>query len=138
MPTTLARLSPLLFLAASLATAGCSRVIRGADTGGSVVIFSNNSLDATTVFAARPGGDPRRLTTVMPGRTDTLRLPSDVASAGSITILAGSAGRTYSASTGSVSIGPGTWLAVTLNSAGNSLSVFPARRPPAIEATVSR
>ncbi len=129
MRTNLSRYSLLVCLAAGLVASGCSSAIQGGVDNAPVVIFSNQSLDATTVYAARPGGDPRRLTSVMPGRTETLTLPADIASASTVTILAGSASGTIAASTGMISVSPGTRLAITLNPTGNALSVLPAGPP---------
>ena len=124
-----ARLFLVVCLAAPLAGVGCSRAFQGGGDGSPVLIFSNESIDMTTVYAMRPGGDARRLTSVMPGRTDTLSVPSGFAAAGTITIVAASLAGTQVASSGPISIGPGVRLAMRLNASGNMISVLPAGAP---------
>ena len=129
MRPALARASLLICLAAPLAAGACSRALRGGDEGSPVVIFSNESVDMTIVYARRPGGEARRLTSVMPGRTETLSLPSGFATAGTVTIVAASPAGTEVASSGPITIGPGVRLSVRLNAAGNMISVLPVGPP---------
>ena len=126
MRSALARFSLFLCLAAPLAGVACSRAFQGGEEGPPVVIFSNESIDMITLYAIRPGGEARRLASVMPGRTDTLSLPSGFASAGTVTIVATSLAGAQAASSGPVSVGRGVRLAMRLNAAGNMISVLPA------------
>lgn len=130
MRLAIARHALACCLAAAMASTACGRIVPGA--GGNerpVVIFTNGSVDMVTVYAIRPGGEARRLASVMPGRTETITLTSDIASASTVTIVTASLAGSQAASSGPVSIGPGVRLEVRLNAAGNLLSVLPARVP---------
>ena len=129
MRSACARLFLVLCLAAPLAGVACSRAFQGGEEGPPVVIFSNESIDMVTVYAIRPGGEARRITSVMPGRTETLSLPSGFAAAGTVTIVAASLAGSQAATSGPVSIGRGVRLAMRLNAAGNMISVLPAGAP---------
>lgn len=113
-------------LALSLGAAACGRTARELDGSPPMLTFSNQSLDQVTVYGLRPGGDATRLATVSPGRTETLRLPAGLATAGTITIVSVPLAGNRAASTGPVSIGPGTRLAITLPTSQNILTVLPA------------
>lgn len=129
MRSTLARLSLCIPVAAALGGAACGHAARTADAGRPVLTFSNESMAVTTVYAIRPGGDATRLATVSPGRTATLRLPVSVTTAGTVTIVAVPLAGNRAASSGPISIGPGTRLAITLPTGQNILTVLPAPAP---------
>jgi len=129
MRSALARLFLVVSLAAPLGGVACSRALRAGDTGPPLLVFSNESLDMTTVYAIRPGGDATRLASVMPGRTDTLSLPATVSSAGQVTIVAVPIAGSRVASSGPISLGPGVRLAITLPQSQNILSVLPISTP---------
>ncbi len=115
-------------LIALLGSAACSRAVQAGEGGPPVLTFTNESLDMTTVYAMRPGGDARRIASVMPGRTDTLRIPDAIANGGQVTIIAVPLTGSRVASSGPLSLGPGVRLAITLPPAQNILTVLPA--PP--------
>jgi hypothetical protein len=102
--------------------------VQPGDTGPPVLTFTNESIDMVTVYLVRPGGELRRVTSVMPGRTDTLSLPAIVRNSSTVTIVAVPMAGNQVVSSGPISIGPGVRLAIRLNGAGNHLSVLPA--PP--------
>ena len=115
-----------LALALALGGTACSRMARPADAAPPVLTFSNESLDMVTVYGLRPGGDAYRLASVSAGRTDTLRLPASLSSAGTITIVAVPLAGARAASSGQISVGSGTQLAITLPMSQNILTVLPA------------
>jgi hypothetical protein len=121
-----ARLALGLSLALALGGTACARTAREYDASPPMLTFTNQSLDQTTVYGLRPGGDATRLATVSPGRTETLRLPAGLATAGTITIVAVPLAGNRATSTGPISIGPGTRLAITLPTSQNILTVLPA------------
>ena len=112
---------------AALGVAACSRAGRPA-TSSAVVSFANESLDMATVYAIRGVGEARRIGSVAAGQTETLRLPTDLTTAGPITIVAVPLAGNRAASTGQISIRPGDRLVITLPMTQNTLMVFPA--PP--------
>ena len=94
-----------------------------------VITFTNQGLDQVSLYVIRPGGDMRRLTSVMGGRTETLTLPRDLAySAGPVTIIAVPLATNRAASTGPITVRPGDRLTITMPISQNSLVVLPA--PP--------
>ena len=129
MRSALARFLLVVSIAAPLAAVACSHAVQAGDSNPPLVIFRNESLDMTTVYAVRPGGDATRLASVMPGRTDTLAIPATVSGAGQITILAVPISGARAASSGPLSIGPGTRLAITLPPSQNTLTVLPPQEP---------
>jgi hypothetical protein len=59
------------------------------DENSGVVIFANQSMDQADVYAVIPGGESRRIGTVMAQHTDSLTVPSSmVARSGGINIVA--------------------------------------------------
>ena len=129
---TLSRISLALSLVtAGLGGAGCSRAAREGPppSGPPVVTFTNESLDMTTVYAIRSGGDAVRVGTVPPGRTERLRLPVGITNGGPINIIAVPLAGRRAASTGPLSLGPGERLSITLPVGQNILSVLPATSP---------
>ena len=129
MWSTLARISLVLGLFGPMAGVACSRAVQPGDTGPPVLTFTNESIDMVTVYVARPGGELHRITSVMPGRTDTLSLRSIATNSSTVTIVAVPMAGNQVVSSGPISIGPGVRLAIRLNSAGNVLSVLPAPLP---------
>jgi hypothetical protein len=129
MRCTVARFSLMVVLITAMVGAACSRAVQAGDTDAPLLTFTNESIDMATVYVSRPGGELRRITSVMPGRTDTLSLPSIVTSGSTVTIVAVQMAGTQVASSGPISIGPGVRLAIRLNASGNALSVLPARQP---------
>ena len=129
MRPALARLSLVVSLAAPLGGVACSQALRAGDSGAPLLVFSNESLDMTTVYAIRSGGNATRIASVMPGRTDTLSLPGTVSSASEITIIAVPTAGARVASSGPISLGPGVRLAITLRQSQNILSVLPISTP---------
>src|SRR5688572_24283362 len=129
MRPTLVRYAFVAGLAASIGGVACSRAVQSGDSGPPVLTFTNESLDVITVYAMRQGGDGRRIASVMPGRTETLSLPTDLANTNTVTIVAVPIAGRQAASSGPISIGPGVRLAFRLNPSGNVLSVLPAPTP---------
>lgn len=101
-------------------------------TGGSepaLLIFRNDGLDQVSVYLAASEFDFRRIGTVMPGRTDTLRVPGDLTSrAGPVNIIARIFGRSLAPQTGPVTIGPGEAYEVRLSADQRMLSFLRADR----------
>ena len=125
MPSARARFALFIWLAAALGAMACSRAIQAGDTGPTLLTFSNESLDMTTVYAIRPGGMAVRIASIMPGRTDTLSVPETVSSSGQVTIVAVSMVGTAVASSGPLPFGPGTRLALRLPATGNVIWATP-------------
>jgi hypothetical protein len=120
-----------LVVVAALAAA-CSSATRTGTAGTdrpAVILFTNQALDQAAVYAIRSGGDVRRIGTVPSGRTETIVLPRDFVSAGSITIVAVPLASNRAASTGPVTMRPGDRYAVTLPTSENILSLLPAAAP---------
>jgi hypothetical protein len=122
------RLAPaVMMLAAATAVAGCSSARRGPGPPPAVIYFTNESLDQATVYVVAPGLDFRRIGTVFAGRTDTLRVPADVAlRGGTLNIVARMLARSDVPQTGPVSISPGGQYQVRLPISGRLLSFLPA------------
>ena len=114
-----------LSLAVALAGAACGRAARQLDATPPVLTFVNESLDVVTVYGLRAGGDATRLATVSPGRTEVLRLTAGLSTGGTITIVAVPLAGNRAASSGPISVHPGTRLEITLPSTQNVLTVLP-------------
>ena len=117
----------LLVVASASLLAACS-LNRPTDEPGYqpvAVVFANESLQQCDVFAVvSGGGEARRLGTVMAGRTETLRVGSDLAIRGSVSLVARlSNGRTLS--TGVVPLHPGDTVHVQLPLSPNTLIFLP-------------
>ena len=92
-----------------------------------VIRFENQSQAQASVYIVPRGGLERRVATVQPGRTETIRLARDAwGAAGAVNIVARLIGSGATPSTGQVSFTPGLRLQVTLPSAANTLTVLPA------------
>ena len=125
MRSTFSRYSLLIALATSLVGGACGRAFQSGSNAPPLVTFTNESVDQVTVYAMRPGGDARRIASVMANRTDTLSLPSSITSGGQVTIIAVPMLGSGSASSGPISIGPGDRIAIRLPSSQGILSVLP-------------
>lgn len=120
---TLRRLAPALLVAMT----ACGPLRRGPSSEPAIIYFSNESLDQADVYAITPGGDRRRIGTVMAGRTETLTIPADmIASGGSINIVARVLARSGLVQTGQVTVFPGEAYEVRLPPDQKLLSFLPA------------
>ena len=124
-----ARVSLCLALAAALGGTACSRATRTGDAGPPMLTFTNQSIAVATVYAIRSGGDAIRLASVTPGRSQTLDLPASISTGGTITIVAVPLAGNWAASSGPITITPGTRLEITLPTSTDILRVLPARTP---------
>ena len=115
-------------LAAILAaTAACGQLRRGPSTPPAVIYFTNESLDQASVFLVAPGLDFRRIGTVMPGRTDTLTVPADMANRGGpLNLVARLLARSEIPQTGPITLRPGEAYQVRLPPDARLLSFLPA------------
>jgi len=110
----------------TLAGAACASGGRGSVQPPAILIFSNESIDQAAVYAVVPGSEFRRIGTVIPGRTETLNVPSDMAIRGSLNIVARLLARSEVPQTGPVTIRPGERYQVRLTTDARSLSFLPA------------
>jgi uncharacterized lipoprotein YajG len=81
----------LLALAAAAVLGGCARNQIETDSTNppAAVIFTNQSLTQSDLFAVVSGsGEQRKLGTVFAGRTETLRLPYEMAMRGNLSLVA--------------------------------------------------
>ena len=117
----------LLVVASASLLAACSRNQPAEESGYQpvAIVFANESLEQADVFAVvSGGGEARRLGTVMAGRTETLRVGSDLATRGSVSLVARlTNGRTLS--TGVVPLHPGDTVHVQLPLSPNTLIFLP-------------
>jgi hypothetical protein len=105
--------------------AGCGPVRRGPSTPPATLLFTNEALYQAAVYIVVPGHSARRIGTVMPGRTETLIIPTDVSTrGGTVNIVARMMNR--SPQTGPVSILSGEHYAVRLTNDTRLLSFLPA------------
>ena len=108
--------------------AACSPLRRGPMQEPAYLVFANNSLTQADVFIVSPGFGSRRVGTVMSGQTDTLRVPTDIATrGGTVNIVARLLARNLAPQTGPVSIFAGETYEVRLPTDGRLLSFLPAR-----------
>jgi hypothetical protein len=120
------RTSALLALGFAALVSSCGRMRMGSEEERSYVVFSNQSIDQVTVFAAVPNSEMRRIGSVMAGRTDTLEVPYGLTGRGSgINILARPFASNRMLQTGSLSFGRGDWVTVELQASGLTLAVLP-------------
>ncbi len=85
------RRARLLVVASVSLVAACARnqPLEETSYAPAAVVFSNESLSQADLFAViSGGGEARRLGTVMAGRTETLRLGSDLAIRGNVSLVA--------------------------------------------------
>ena len=90
------------------------------------IVFTNESIDQATVYVVAPGADFRRIGTVIPGRTETLTVPSDFTNRGTVNFVARLLARPEVPQTGTVSISPGRRYQIRLQTDGRMLSFLPA------------
>jgi hypothetical protein len=120
----LRRLTPVLLIAGG---ASCTRVHRAPAEPPAVLRFTNESLDQATVYAVVPGLYARRIGTVMAGRTEWLVVPPDLATRGSLNIVARLLAHSTVPQTGIVAIYPGEEYEVRLPIDGKLLSFLRSR-----------
>jgi len=127
MRRSAASIAGWLALASAAVLGACSRNQLETDPGNvpAAIIFSNESLTQSDLFAVISGSsDSRKLGTVFAGRTETLRLPYEMANRGSVSLVARMLdGRRLS--TGMVSIRPGDTVHVELPLNRNMLLLLP-------------
>jgi hypothetical protein len=114
----------VLIVAAAIA---CSPLRRGPSAAPATLIFTNESLDQATVYVVVPGFEFRRIGTVMAGRTETLRVPAELAArAGTVNVVARMLARSDVPQTGPVSIRPGEQYELRLPITGRLISFLPS------------
>jgi hypothetical protein len=121
------RIRHILFVTA--AVAGCHNGAQRASNprAPAIVYFTNESLDQADVFAYQQSGARVRIATVQGGRTDTLRLGSNVIGAsGSVTIAARLTPSSRTATTGPITLNGGDRIVIRMPIDGRSLVVLPA------------
>jgi hypothetical protein len=116
----------VLLAALMLGAASCSRLHPGEDNPPVVLLFQNQSLDQADVYVSRGVGDSRRIGTVQAGRTETLVVPQDMVTAGTVNIFVRLLARSIVPRSGPVAISPGDRLQVILPSDQRQLTVLPA------------
>jgi hypothetical protein len=122
--TNRARLIVLAVAAAG--AAACGPFKKNSGVPPAYLYFTNESLDQADVFAVVPGNAPIRIGTVFAGRTDTLTVPSELASRGdNINVFARLLARSARPSSGPIPIRPGDRLAVRLPIDQKMLVVLP-------------
>ena len=92
----------------------------------STIEFKNESLAQADVFVVASSSGARRIGTVFAGRSETLTIPREIATRGSISIVARLLASSRAPSTGRITIGPGTHLSVRLPMDEKTLYVLPA------------
>jgi hypothetical protein len=109
-----------------LAVLGCGGMRRGIPEPPTTIIFTNESIDQATVYVVAPGADFRRIGVVIPGRTETLTVPTDFTNRGTVNFVARLLARSEVPQTGTVSISPGQRYQIRLQTDGRILSFLPA------------
>lgn len=121
----LRRYAAVAFTLASAVSCGPRRP--GIRAEPALIYFTNESLDQAAVYITASGLDFRRIGTVMSGRTDTLTVPSDIASrGGTVNIVARLLARSELPQTGPVTIFPGERYQVRLPPDARLLAFLPA------------
>jgi len=78
------------FVALTLASAACASAGHRSGQPAASLVFRNESPEHATVYVVAPGVERRRIGTVIPGQTETLTVPSDLAVRGaSLNVVAG-------------------------------------------------
>jgi hypothetical protein len=117
------RLAPALLIVA----AACGPFRRGSGPAPALLYFTNESLYQADVFITTAGLGARRIGTVMAGRTDTLVVPTDLATrGGTLNVVARLFSRSDVPRTGPVSILPGERYQLRLSSDARLISFLPA------------
>jgi hypothetical protein len=117
-----------LGMAALAALQACGPLRHGSSSANppAYVYFTNDSQDQADVYAVVSGGQSVRIGTVFSNRTDTLRVPGDIAARGTnVAVVARLLARRGIPSTGPLSIHPGDRLAVRLPADQRQLVVLP-------------
>ena len=119
-------------LGASLlaASSACGRVHHSEDeptepVEPAEIVFVNESLEQADVFAAAQGGETVRIGTIQAGRTETLKVPQQFVTRGSVIIVVRLLARSGTIRTGPISISPGDRFQVRLPVNSNQLTVLP-------------
>jgi hypothetical protein len=120
-------------LAVSLvaASSACARVHHSEDeptepVEPAQIVFVNESLDQADIFASSQGGETIRIGTIQAGRTETLNVPQQFVSRGSVIIVVRLLARSGILRTAPISIGAGDRFEVRLPINGTQLTVLPA------------
>jgi hypothetical protein len=120
------RVRLIVLAVAAAGAAACGPFHKGSGPPPAYLYFTNESLDQADVFAVVPGNQPIRIGTVFAGRTDTLTVPSELASRGdNINLYARLLARSARPSSGPIPIHPGDRLAVRLPVDQKTLVVLP-------------
>jgi hypothetical protein len=121
------RVAAVVMLMMGGIAAACHHVpFSGSATDPTFIYFTNESLDQADIYAVVPGVEARRIGTVMAGRTDTLTLPTDLVSRGTLNIVARLFARSTSVQTGPVNVNAGEEYAIRLPFDQKLLSFLPA------------
>ena len=118
------------FVIAAIAGLGaCGPLHRGSvPPQTATVVFSNESIDQADVYAVVSQSQAVRIGTVFAGRTESLKVPADVAGRGlNVNIVARLLARRNAPSTGPIPIGPGDRYAIRLPADQRQLVVMPDR-----------
>ena len=120
-----------LIIVALFAASACHRnrpasEIEAESNEPTTIEFKNESLAQADVFVVAASSGPRRIGTVFSGRTETLTVPREIATRGTITVVARLLARSRAPSSGQLAIGPGEHLSVRLPLDERALYVLPA------------
>ena len=116
-------------IAAIAGLGACGPFHRGGQPQTATVVFTNESLDQADVYAVISGSQAVRIGTVFAGRTESLKVPGDVAGRGvNVNIVARLLARRNTPSTGPLPINPGDKFAVRLPADQRQLVVLPGDR----------
>jgi hypothetical protein len=118
-------------LVAPALLAACGPLRRSGPSADSAeIIFRNESLDQAGVYVIAQSGLRTRIGTVSAGRTETLRVPpTAIGGSGTVTVVADILARSRTPTSGSIPLGRGQRILVTLRSDQRMLTVLPARDP---------
>jgi hypothetical protein len=122
------RISRFAAIALIVALPACSRNQPGEaidPSAPAIMTFNNESLSQADVFAIAQGSNAMRIGTVMGGRTETLRIPAEVANRGTVRIVARLLASSALPSSGPIAIHPGEHLDVRLPLDQRTLVVLP-------------
>jgi len=122
------RLISVAILAGALGTAACGPYHSGnaSTEGRSLVIFANQSMDQADVYAVIPGGEGRRIGTVMAQHTDTLTVPASMTSrSGGLNIVARIFASNRVLQSGPISLSSGDAVRVEMPATELTLAVLP-------------
>lgn len=113
------------------ATASCGGMRSGSatpDSGPTVIVFQNQSLEQADLFAVRRSAGALRVGTVMAGRTDTLVIQrGELAPGETVNFVARLLAGTHTPRSGPVAVSPGEVLNITLPQSENLLAVLPGQ-----------